>query len=672
MADDNILDRLKSYRTAGQPDAAVGPSAADAAQAEMLRIAQTRSKFGLQPSSSMFRDVIGRGVIGQGLAMGGGDEAEAYARSLVSGTPYESELAKVRGEIAVAKAERPNWMGGAELVGAVLPAAATYFIPGMQAAAPAATARTAGLVAQLARGAGTGVVVGGGTGGVEGFLKGEGGAGARLDKAAEGAMMGGLFGGAIGGALPLAKGALQAFNAPAEQVAATRLQNVLQREGTDIEAATQQYMARQATGAKPEIMADVYAGGPVFMESRRVANMPGEATALAQQTLSERAKTQGPRIQSAFEEMAGTDAKFYPVMKELETVRSTTAAPLYKEAYPQPARSAAIDDVLVRVEDSVFDEARKAARDEKLIFPNLVQRNVGGEAKIVGDYTIKEVDMVKRGLDSIIESGTDITGKLNESARRAFRQKQQLTKAADEAVPTYAAARSAWAGPSAVMDSMKKGQRIFNERAENSLSDIVSMGKSEKEGFLVGVLDSVQQRIDAVMAGTDTSRRFLSGLNKKQIEAAASAVAKDPIEAKVIANKLIDNIEREFRMAETKRGIKGVSATAALQAEQQSALQQAGTAGSILTQLAQGMSPTSMAARGVQGGLSRLATGVTGKRMEDVNQELAKYLYAKDPAALQAQTSLLMQALQQKGQQAMPSRREQLIPGLLGGSYGSR
>jgi hypothetical protein len=210
------------------------------------------------------------------------------------------------------------------------------------------------------------------------------------------------------------------------------------------------------------------------------------------------------------------------------------------------------------------------------------------------------------------------------------------------------------------------------QQFENSLSDIVSMGKSEKEGFLVGVLDSVQQRIDAVMAGTDTSRRFLSGSAKKQIEAAASAVAKDPVEAKVIANKLIDNIEREFRMAETKRGIKGVSATAGLQAEQQSALQQAGTAGSILTQLAQGMSPTSMAARGVQGGLSRLATGVTGKRMEDVNQELAKYLYAKDPAALQAQTSRLMQALQEKGQQAMPSRREQLIPGLLGGSYGSR
>lgn len=666
MAELSALDRLNALSKAA-------PVEDMPLEDRRLYAAQRMAAAGMQPTSSLFKDVIGRGVIGQGLAMGAGDEAEAYARSLISGTPYEQELAKVRSEIAIAKVERPKSMLGAELAGAVLPAAATYFIPGMQAAAPATTARTAGLAAQIARGAGTGTVVGGGTGAVEGFWKADDtSATARLDKAAEGAVMGGLFGGAIGGAVPLGKAVYQAYTAPAEQIAATRLQNVLQREGTDIESATQQYMARQATGAKPEIMADVYAGGPVFMESRRVANMPGEATAVAQQVLSERAKTQGPRIQSAFEEMAGTDAKFYPVMKELETVRSTTAAPLYKEAYPQPARSAAIDDVLLRVEDSVFDEARKAARDERLIFPNLVQRNVGGEAKVVGDYTIKDVDMVKRGLDSIIESGTDITGKLNESARRAFRQKQQLTKAADEAVPTYAAARSAWAGPSAVMDSMKKGQRIFNERAENSLSDIVNMGKSEKEGFLVGVLDSVQQRIDAVMAGTDTSRRFLSGLNKKQIEAAASAVAKDPVEAKVIANKLIDNIEREFRMAETKRGIKAVPATAPLLAEQQSAIQQAGAAGSILTQLAQGMSPTSMIARGTQGALSRLSTGVTGKRMEDVNKELANYLYAKDAAALQAQTSRMMQALQQRGQQAIPSVREQLIPGLLGGSYGSR
>lgn len=664
MAELSALDRLNALSKAS-------PVEDMPLEDRRLYAAQRMAAAGMQPTSSFLRDVVGRGVIGQGLAMGAGDEAEAYARSLISGTPYEQELAKVRSEIAIAGVERPKQMAVGEFAGALAPAAAATLLSG-GAAAPVAAARTAGLAAQIARGVGTGAAVGAGTGGVEGFLKGEGGAGARLDKAAEGAMMGGLFGGALGGALPAAGATYRAFTAPAEQIAATRLQNVLQREGTDIEAATKQYMARQATGAKPEIMADVYAGGPVFMESRRVANMPGEATALAQQALSERAKTQGPRIQSAFEEMAGTEAKFYPVMKELETVRSTTAAPLYKEAYPQPARSAEIDDVLMRVEDAVFAEAKKAARDEKLIFPTLVQRNKQGEAKVVGDYTIKDVDMVKRGLDSIIEGGTDITGKLNESARRAFRQKQQLTQAADKAVPAYAEARSAWAGPSAVMDSMKKGQRIFNERAEVSLSDIASMGKSEKEGFLVGVLDSVQQRIDAVMAGTDTSRRFLSGLNKKQIEAAASAVAKDPAEAKTIATKLIDNIEREFRMAETKRGIKAVPATAPLLAEQQSAIQQAGAAGSVLTQLAQGMSPTSMLARGTQGALSRLSTGVTGKRMEDVNQEIAKYLYATDPQALLAQSGRLTQALQQRGQYGMPSTAQQLVPGLLGGAIGSR
>lgn len=665
MAELSALDRLNALSKAA-------PVEDMPLEDRRLYAAQRMAAAGMQPTSSFLRDVVGRGVIGQGLAMGAGDEAEAYARSLVSGTPYEQELAKVRSEIAIAGVERPKQMAIGEFAGALAPAAAAALVPGFQGAAPAAAARTAGLAAQIARGVGTGAAVGAGTGGVEGFLKGEGGAGARLDKAAEGAIMGGLFGGALGGAFPAASATYRAYTAPTEQIAATRLQNVLQREGADIESATNQYIARQATGAKPEIMADVYAGGPVFMESRRIANMPGEATALAQQALSERAKTQGPRIQSAFEEMAGTEAKFYPVMKELETVRSTTAAPLYKEAYPQPARSAAIDDVLVRVEDAVFAEAKKAARDEKLIFPNLVQRNKEGIAKVVGDYTIKDVDMVKRGLDSIIESGTDITGKLNESARRAFRQKQQLTQAADQAVPAYAEARSAWAGPSAVMDSMKKGQRIFNERAEVSLGDIASMGKSEKEGFLVGVMDAAQQRIDAVMTGTDTSRRFLSGLNKKQIEAAASAVAKDPAEAKTIATKLIDNIEREFRMAETKRGIKAVPATAPLLAEQQSAIQQAGAAGSVLTQLAQGMSPTSMMARGAQGALSRLSTGVTGKRMEDVNQELAKYLYATDPLALQAQSSRLTQALRESGRYETPSVARQLVPGLLGGAIGSR
>ena len=60
-----------------------------------------------EPTSGFFSDVVGRVGFGQGLAMGYGDELEAYARSAFTDETYEEALKDVREKIATARRERP-------------------------------------------------------------------------------------------------------------------------------------------------------------------------------------------------------------------------------------------------------------------------------------------------------------------------------------------------------------------------------------------------------------------------------------------------------------------------------------------------------------------------------------------------------------------------------------
>jgi len=98
-------------------------------------------------------------------------------------------------------------------------------------------------------------------------------------------------------------------------------------------------------------------------------------------------------------------------------------------------------------------------------------------------------------IGSIENNTNEVTGALNSEARRAYLLKNSLIGEADKLSSEYAAARAAWAGPSAVMDAMKKGERIFSEQAEVTAREIARLGQSDKEGFLIGTLKAANQRI---------------------------------------------------------------------------------------------------------------------------------------------------------------------------------
>lgn len=621
-----------------------------------------------QTTSSVMGDVVGRVGVGQGLMMGYGDEAEAFLRSkLPGGRSYEDELTDVRKKIETTQRERPIAATTAEVGGSVAPVigslAAIPFSGGASApAAGVAAVRTGTLLSNLVRGGARGAAIGGGQGLVEGFGKGEGGFENRAERALGEGAVGLGVGGVLGAAAPVVTSAVgNLFSSPATR-AQNRMLDVLGEQGVTPADVAADYARRQAQGVKPEIIADMYPGSSIAGESRRVLNVPGANRGEITEQLVTRMDEQGPRVAQAFEKATGANQKFFPVLDDLEKVRKADATPFYEAAYAKPARTKTLDELIMRAPDDAFAEAQRAARYEGLVFPNLVATNTDGARKIVGDYTVKDVDMIKRGLDRIIENNTDaITGKANSEARRATTLKNAIVGEVDKLAPEYAQARSAWAGPSAVMDAMKAGQRLFNERAEITARDIAKLGTSEKEGFLIGALDAVNQRIGRKIEGQDVTGAFRSGNAKAQIEAALGATGRNPDEVRSITNALFADIEREAMMANTNRQLRAISQTAPLLAEDQAFREGMRATTGVLRDMQTGGFGGAVAGMFQRAG-DRLATGLTEQGAQRTNAELGRMLFQNTQPAVQNVMDELTQRALQRGRYAVPRA---LVPGLL-------
>lgn len=672
---------MEALKNADAIVTAGGPGAEQARQdaVALSEIAQRLKKEKPQgpeaePTSGFFSDVVGRVGVGQGLAMGYGDELEAYARSAFTDETYEEALKDVREKIATARRERPTETTGAELIGALAPAGVAVgssLLTGgaTTPAAAAAAGRTVGLASNLLRGGTRAAGIGAGQGAIEGFGRGEGGLEQRLEKAQEEAMTGAAFGAGLGTIAEGGRAAYKALTATPESLARRRLLDIYGRDEVSPQEARAAYLEAQASGVKPEIMADIYPGGQIAQETQRIARVaPGANRRAIAEQFAERARGQGQRVQEAFEEAAGTRQGMYSAIDELEAARRADASPAYDRAYATPVSRddrRTLDSLMLRAPDDVWDEVRREARYEGLSIPDLVQTNRQGRRAIYGDYSIKEVDLFKRGLDRIIERETDnITGKISSEGRKAANIKRAVLQKADEISPDYAAARQAWAGPTAAINAMQDGTRLFSTRSEQIVRDINRMGASEREAFLIGALDAVNQRLGRTTDVQDATRQFLTGNAQDQIRAALTASGKTADEVKEISDALFKGIEREAQMARTRNLMTGGSPTAPLTASEADFRQGMGATSRFIQDIASGRGPLASLVSPVARAGENAALGLRQSRIDRTNEALRQYLMSSDVAGVNRMTQAMIDEASRIGRYA-PTRT--LVPGLLAG-----
>lgn len=339
---------------------------------------------GKQPRSNPYVGAA-RAVVGQGLGMGWGDEAEAWLRSKLSNSKgYEAELAKINKEYAQYSEENPFVAPALEFTGGAAPALAAMLTTpatgGATApAAAAAGARSLGALSRLSSQVGRslpnnplarGAVVGGTTGAISGAGS------AQPDERVIGAIGGGAAGAAIGTAAPFvirggknlatfARDRLSRDPGYIESRAAAKVNAALDRSNiTPKEAAASMSLDRAA--GVPSTLANTTR--PTVGLAEIVAAKSERAGDTLADVLEANKAGMRERVVGQTKRGVGNEGNFYQQEQDMVQNLRANANTLYDEAYNFGTVN---DPVITKVLQNprfktFFDEAKKIADNERL------------------------------------------------------------------------------------------------------------------------------------------------------------------------------------------------------------------------------------------------------------------------------------------------------------------
>ena len=617
--------------------------------------------------------------VAQGVTLGFMDEIAAGLdapfvagkRALVDGQPfdmgkaYDDRLAGYRQDEAEFRESNPVSSFVGEAAGAV---AGTVANPALRAitSAPAG----ASILAQTGRGA----LAGGALGGAYGFGSGEGG----IENRAVGAATGAAVGGVVGAAAPAAiQGVRKAGQFVADKTinllpfrqmgaAERKVAEALMRDGMTPEQAAARL---QEMGPEAAIM-DL--GTNVRGLARGVATVPGEGkTAITNKVVARQEGVRAPnnvlqggqanRVADSLDDLV--PQKGLESMDELTLRRMQAASPAYDEAF---AKQGVYSNRLQEFMDDPITKAglRKGLEVQRLesvaagkpFNPKdaaIVDFDAAGDPIIGGVPNMRTYDAVKRGLDALIEGEKNQFGKLSERGRALNLFKKAFVGHLDLLNPEYAAARSAYSGPSQLINALDAGRK-FMSASEYANPDVLQravskMSPDEQHYFRIGAVQAMRDKVGDSVVRADVTKKLMGNNN---LEKRISAAFGD----ETMYSKYIDGLKKESQMFETYSKITGNSATAERLAEQADIGVDKGRIAQGVVSIVNPASPTGFL-RGVAdvaGGLRDRAaiTGPMSRNLGEVltGQDVARLNTAMQSAQLSApQRAAFIRAFQSGG-----------------------
>lgn len=604
----------------------------------------------------------------QGATFGTSDEITAFLRSRFGNTPYEQALEQERAGLAQYREANPLRSTAYEVGGAIVPtigaALAAPFTGGASGAAAAANAaRVAATTGRAVQAARTGATTGAVTGGLQGFGEGEGGLEQRLSGAAGGAALGGVAGGAVGAVTPAITGRLSNILPNAERPIV---------QGADLERAGRELsstMQARAAGmpVQPVTMAERL-GETGMSTAEALANMPGATRQAAVDVLRPRGEAQLTRTDAALRTVFGDVEDAYERNIALRAQRNQNAIPVLDEALQtaRPLAAGEFKDTVSRIPPEYLRMAERRARNEAF--------SEGRTVDFKGTPTASDLHYLKIGLqkqiDNFYRAGDPGAAKLLEPSRdRIIKTLDEITTVDGNSL--YQRFRSLYADPSAMLRAQEVGLDIFKPGVDprQLRATIGKMGDSEKQEFIVGVMDAIRQRMASLPEGRDATRAIFGSEKQKDVlRVAVEAAYPNPRDAEARFNALNRFLARETEMKGFQSQMLGGSPTAKRQAFQElitgTSVGAGGGAGlSALT----GDDVGAGAALGAAAGIGRAGMrALTGRSQDVVGQRLMT-------TDVYDQIEMLRRLMQQRAaQQAATQRQVGAYPAAAGAFVGGR
>lgn len=465
----------------------------------------------------------------QGATLGFGDELTAAVRAAPRlmpggesfGDAYSESVGAERRGINQFRDQHPIVAGLTELAGGVA----------LGAAGTAGVAR-AGFAPTMT--VGRGIMLGAGTGALGGIGASEGGVRERLAGGAGGAVAGGVLGAAAPVAGRLGGAAMDI----------TRLRGPLSRLGGVVESATDRggravlqaikrggqglddmdyALSPSQTGGKPLMLMDAMGEEGQAM-AMYTGNRPGPGRAVVQRRLRGRGLEQSQRVAGDLAEETGLGRpNAFRDIGEIEAERAARARPMY----------AALDNVSIKDKDgditavlelpafrAAYERAARIVGAEGGRVPEIYDEAGaiirGQDAPAI---PVRVFDLVKRGLDDVIETGMDGNKRIGRAEARALRGRLRETLAqVDELVPEYGQARAVYAGQSALRDAVELGEEMFRGQTDPAeiAAALKTMSESEGEFFRKGALSQLLGKMEEGRDTWDAIPRLLGAPRQRE------------------------------------------------------------------------------------------------------------------------------------------------------------
>ena len=464
-----------------------------------------------------------RAVLGQGVGMGWGDEAEAWLRSKLGNESYETALPRIREEYGQYAKQYPITQGVSEFVGGAAPGIGMMFVPGMQ---------PAGLMRLGALGAATGAVSGAGS--------------ATEGNRTSGAGSGALIGGGLGVGLPIALRAAggagkwlreRLFSTPevVQDRALGKINEAMRQakvnpKDVQVQMAQDREMGVPVQGKAmgvPSVMANA---NPALRDlAEAVAQRSGSGSNAIENALTTQRLGARDRVK-AQTTAALKPADYYGLEDNLTAQLRNNAKSLYEKAYAYgDVDDPRIVEVLKNPQfKTFFDKARSIADTEaqtaklkgedplKFALPEIYKPSGRFDASgaeildLVKLPDVRTLDYIKRGIDATIDSGFRGKGMSTAEASALRDLRKQFVNAIDENVPDYKFARKTYAGDLETLDALRMGREEFKTLDPEQVEKMVkAMSSGEKDAFRTGVARDIYGIIMKPSNEPNTAQRVI-------------------------------------------------------------------------------------------------------------------------------------------------------------------
>jgi hypothetical protein len=606
---------------------------------------------GFRTREGQMADVVGAVASGAAEQVPGLDEAVTGLDALINRRSFSESRDEYRNMVEALNEQQR----GARNVGGVLGFGGTMLMPGIGGANY--VSQGLGRGSQIARA----MQVGGLGGAVYGGTAAEGGFADRAQGAALGAALGAGTGAAVQGVAPLFGEGFRRLGGGFSE-AGSVLSRGVGRVAPEADITpqdtinAQQYVARllQSSGAdlagspvaamgKPITSAEVI-GPSGIANMAALARRSGRAGNLTQAQLGARAIEQPNRVVQDFADLTGMDpAGSADMIQNLVTAGRARATPLYEAAYARPGAvlSPLIDDLLNRpaTRDAMRRAVKIAANEGR--DPNTLgfQFNDAGDVTHVQEPSMETLDLVKRGLDDVLNSYRDSTTRrlnLDSEGRSVQGIVRQFRDELVRLNPAYGEALSAGGDPLRLEEAFRLSDRLFQvgtpERTFRTATQ--GMGEAERNALVAGFADRLFRDAQAGRLSTRQLNQLNVPVTREKLASLIGAEGADSFMQRVGAE--IELTRSGGRMAP---GTNSVTAEAlAAMAEQDGST---GFAADLARNMAQGRG-NMIDALAITLGKAAVAPatgfvrGMTVSKPQAVRDEIARLLLLS-PEELQAQ-----------------------------------